>query len=193
MKKYLILIILLVASLSYAEPRVRPESWAKPIIGAQLDNLYSVDDGVFRSEQPHEKNVADLRLLGIREILNLREFHSDQDDITDADFVLHRIRINTGNITEDQVIEALRIIRNRKAPILVHCWHGSDRTGTVIAAYRIVFNGWSKAQAIDEMTNGNFGYHAKIYPGLITFIENLDIDRIKQVLESQADADKANL
>lgn len=45
-----------------------------------------------------------------------------------------------------------------------------------------IFNGWSKSQAIDEMTNGDYGYHAKIYPDLIQFIENLDVERIKSEL-----------
>lgn len=182
MYKYIVILILLIASSSYAEPRIRPESWAKPIIGTQLKNIYYVDKGVFRSEQPHEKDTKDLKALGIREILSLREFHSDRDDITDENFVLHRIKINTADITEEQIIDALRIIKNRKGPILIHCWHGSDRTGTTIAAYRIIFNNWSKAQALDEMTNGDYGYHARIYPGLVDFIENLNIDRIKKSL-----------
>jgi len=44
-----------------------------------------------------------------------------------------------GSITSDQVIAALRIITLSKYPVLVPCWHGSDRTGTVSAMYRTVF------------------------------------------------------
>ena len=121
-------------------------------------------------------------LLGIKEVLNLRDWHSDKDDISDKNFLLHRIKINTGNITEEQVIEALQIIKNRKGPILIHCWHGSDRTGVIIASYRIIFNNWSKSQALDEMTNGGYGYHATIYPELVTLVENLDINKIKHAL-----------
>lgn len=43
--------------------------------------------------------------------------------------------------------------------MVVHCWHGSDRTGAVIAAYRIVQQGWSQHDAIDEMINGGYGFH----------------------------------
>ncbi len=182
MNKYIVTLILLVTSTCFAEPRLRPEVWAKPIIGTELDNLYSVDEGVFRSEQPHEKDMKDLMSLGIKEILSLREFHGDKDDITDDHFTLHRIKIDTGDITEEQVIKALRIIKDRKGPILIHCWHGSDRTGTTIAAYRIIFNNWSKEQAIDEMANGGFGYHARVYPELVRFVENLDVDHVKKAL-----------
>ena len=81
MTKHIVILILLIASTCYAEPRVRPESWAKPIIGTELQDIYYVDKGVFRSEQPHEDDIKDLMSLGIKEILSLREFHSDKDDI----------------------------------------------------------------------------------------------------------------
>ncbi|HEX7917405.1 hypothetical protein [Rudaea sp.] len=44
--------------------------------------------------------------------------------------------------------------------MLIHCWHGADRTGVVCAAYRMVVQGWSKADARAEMFDGGFGYHA---------------------------------
>ena len=44
-------------------------------------------------------------------------------------------------------------------PFFVHCQHGSDRTGVCIAAYRIVVQGWTKQDAIREMTGGNYGFH----------------------------------
>lgn len=173
---------MLVSVVVYAEPRVRPDTWGAPVIGTDFDNMYFVDKGIFRSEQPESENVTDLKSLGIKEVLNLREFHSDKDDIKDHSIVLHRIKMNSGAVTEEQLVNALRIIKNRKGPILIHCWHGSDRTGVTIAAYRIVFNNWSKSQALDEMNNGGYGYHSNIYPGLVTLIENLNIMKIRKAL-----------
>jgi len=88
------------------------------------------------------------------------------------------LKFATGSITQDQLIEALAIIRDAKGPLLVHCWHGSDRTGAVIAAYRIVFQNWTKEQALDELKNGGFGYHAKIYPNIVDLINGLDVKTI---------------
>lgn len=183
MNKYCLLFLLIIPAICYGNPRLRPDTWGKPIIGTHLQNLYKVDKGVYRSAQPKTEDINNLKLLDIKEVLNLREFHSDKDDITDTNFKLHRIKINAGNITEEQIITALQIIKNRKGPILIHCWHGSDRTGVTIAAYRILFNNWSKSQALDEMSNGDYGYHAKIYPGLIDLVENLDIDTIRKALK----------
>ena len=184
MTKYILLFFLLISSTCYAEPRIRPETWGKPIIGTNLENIYLVGKGIYRSEQPKRRDINNLQLLGIKEVLNLRELHSDKDDITDTNFVLHRVKMHTSNITEDQIITSLRTIKNKKGPILIHCWHGSDRTGVTIAAYRIIFNNWSKSQALDEMVNGGYGYHSKIYPELITLVENLDIKKIKHALNT---------
>lgn len=78
------------------------------------------------------------------------------------------------------VIRFLKIVKNSKrTPVLVHCQHGSDRTGTMCAIYRIVFQGWSKEKAIQEMTQGNYGFH-KIWVNLPKWIEALDIKQIKK-------------
>jgi tyrosine-protein phosphatase SIW14 len=184
MTRYLIILLLLISASADAEPRLRPDNWGKPIIGTGLDNLYQVDKGVYRSEQPDDDDIENLVALGIQEVLNLREYHSDKGEIGNDKFVLHRIKMQTGAITQEQIIQAMQVINNRKGPILIHCWHGSDRTGVTIAAYRIIFNHWSKAQAIDELKNGGYGYHGTIYPELLTLIENLDIEKIKQALIS---------
>lgn len=182
MNKYLLLVLLVVSGAVSADPRIRPANWGDSVIETKLDNLYLVDKGIYRSEQPEHENVNNLKSLGIKEVLNLREYHSDEDDLENANFIFHRIKMNTGNISEKQLIAALQIMKNRKGPILIHCWHGSDRTGVTIATYRIVFNNWSKAQAIDEMVNGGYGYHSNIYPELVSLLQNLNIPKIKKEL-----------
>ena len=52
------------------------------------------------------------------------------------------------------------------------------------AAYRVVIDGWTKKQAIDEMTSGGFGFHA-IWFNLPQLIENLDVEKIKAKLEPE--------
>jgi len=46
------------------------------------------------------------------------------------------------------------------------------------AAYRIVVQNWTKPQAIEEMTDGGFGYHA-IWKNLVSIIENMDVEKIR--------------
>lgn len=171
------------SALCLGEPRVRPTEWASPVIGTSLENLYQVDNGVYRSEQPDETAFKVLANYGVGEVLSLREYHSDESLAADTALQLHRIKVATGSITQEQLVEALGIIKHRKAPILVHCWHGSDRTGAVIAAYRVVINGWSKAKALDELEHGGFGYHAAFYPNIVQLIESLDVTKMRQALD----------
>ena len=110
---------------------------------------------------------------------NLRNRHSDDDEAAETKIKLHRLKMKAHSVNEEQLIKALRIIRNRKGPIVFHCHHGSDRTGAVCAMYRIVFQGVSKQKAIQEMTEGGFGFH-RIYKNIIRTIEKADIERIKR-------------
>ncbi len=125
-----------------------------------LNNFHQVDTGVFRSEQPDQLDFVNLEGFGITEVLNLRRWHSDEKEAKNTNLTLHRVPMRAENIKESDVIQALKIIQNRKGNLLIHCKHGSDRTGLIVAMYRIVFQGYTKEQAIKEMTEGNFGFHS---------------------------------
>jgi hypothetical protein len=45
--------------------------------------------------------------------------------------------------------------------------------------YRIAIEGWSKEDAIAEMTQGGFGFHA-IWRGLVDYVRKLDVERLKR-------------
>jgi len=151
------------------------------LLQSKLENLFRIDDGVYRSEQPSKKDFKALEAFGIDEVLNLRRYHSDNKEAESTTIKLHRIKTHAHSISEKQVTEALRIIKDREGPILIHCRHGSDRTGAVLAMYRIVFQGYSKEDAIKEMKEGGFGFH-KIYRNIVRMIEKADIDQIRNEL-----------
>jgi protein tyrosine/serine phosphatase len=143
--------------------------------------MYRVDEGIYRSEQPDRKQFHALEKYGITEILNLRYWHSDNKYAKGAGLTLHRVKMNAHDANDFDVVAALRIIKNRKGPVLIHCHHGSDRTGLIVAMYKIVFRNETKAKAIDEMANGGFGFHA-IYDNIIRYINNVNVDSIKKQL-----------
>ena len=167
------------------EQQARPETWAKPATSEHLKNFYQLDDKVYRSAQPDKKGFQELERLGIRNVLSFRDHHSD-DDARGTRLKLFRIKMEAGEIRDDQVIEALRIIRNAKGPVLIHCWHGSDRTGLVSAMYRIVFQDWSKDDAIDELTKGGYGYHS-VYKNIPEYIKKADVEKMRLVVLADDD------
>lgn len=158
--------------------KVKRAKAERQIIG-KLKNVYKIDEGIYRSEQPGVNDFIALEEMGLVEVLNLRRFRNDNKKAGKTDLKLHHISMKAGDIEEKEVIKALRIINERKGPILIHCWHGSDRTGMLMAMYRIIFQNWSKDEAIHEMTNGNFGFHS-IYGNIIDFVRDADIAKIKK-------------
>jgi len=176
MKKYIVLFLILLSINIYCEEKSK--EWAKPIELKEVPNLHKVSDNLFRSGQITEEGVDGLKKLGIKTVINLRTFHSDRDILQNSGINYMHIYEQAWNIEEKDVIDFLKIVNNKDNwPILVHCFHGADRTGTMSAIYRIIYDKWTKEEAIDEMVNGGFGFHS-IFSNLITFIKKLDIDKI---------------
>ena len=161
--------------------QTRPERWAKPVSATHIENFYQIDDEFFRSGNPSGEAFVELESLEIMEVINLQTYHSDDDEAEGSKVTLHRVKMNAHKITEEDVVEVLRLIKNRKGKILVHCKHGSDRTGLIVAMYRIVFQDWTKEDATDELINGGYGHH-RIFRNIPKFINKADIPRIKEAI-----------
>ncbi len=161
----------------------RPADWARPVASEHLKNFYQVDAHLYRSAQPDAAGMAELYAQGIRQVVSLRQFHTDEDEARGVGLALHRIPMNAGEIHDAQVIAALRAIRDADGPVLLHCWHGSDRTGTVVALYRMLFQGWERQAAIDEMVNGGYGYHA-LYANIVRYLQQVDLEALSRSLAS---------
>ena len=158
----------------------RPASWARRIELAGAPNLHKVSDTVYRSGQPTAAGMRNLQAMGIRTIVNLRSFHSDRDEIGTATLVYERIYMKAWHPEVEEIIRFLRIVTDpKRAPVLVHCEHGADRTGTMCAVYRICVQGWTKEEAIKEMKQGGYGFHS-VWIELAPWIRGLDIDKIRK-------------
>ena len=117
---------------------------------------------------------------GIKYNLNLRQFHDDEDELSDTPIKTYHIPINTSEMSYEQLVKSVSYLLKRDGKTLVHCLHGSDRTGTVIARYRIGVEGWSKKKAIDEFVNGGFGFHSFWFPNLPKLLNSLDVEQFKK-------------
>ena len=174
--------VFMLAWVAGADPLIanRPNTWAQRVNLAGVPNLYRVSEALYRGDQPSLLGMQNLKKLGVRTILNLRSFHSDRDEIGETGLAYEHIYMKAWHPEEEDVVSFLKIVTDpKRAPVLVHCQHGADRTGTVIAVYRIAVQGWSKAEAIREMTQGGFGVH-QTWSNLPRWIERLNIDDIKR-------------
>lgn len=172
--------LLLSGSISADKP-YRPKAWAQRVPSATLQNLYKVDDDIYRSEQPTRRGFEEIRDKGIRTIIDLRFGHSDAALIEGLDLVLIHVGMTAWDFSEDDIVRALKAIESAPKPVLVHCQYGSDRTGVVMAMYRIVYLNWPKEEALAEMKEGGFGFHW-IYLNIPSFIKRVDVARIRKRL-----------
>ncbi len=157
----------------------RLAAWAQQVNTAGLSNLYKVDEHVFRSEQPNHKEMLGLKTMGVSTILNLRHVRNDDHKARRIKLKLEHVRINTWKISYDELVSATAILMKTHEPILVHCLHGSDRTGAVIAGYRIIKFNWTKEEAIKEMIEGGYGFHEKTFPNIVRLLTSMNVEKFK--------------
>lgn len=158
----------------------RNTNWAARVQQAGLPNLHRISTNLYRCAQPTAAGLNAAEKLGIKTVISLRAFHSDKDEVESTKLKTERIRFNTWHPEEEDVLRFLKIVtRTNDGPYLVHCLHGADRTGTMIAIYRMTIQGWSKDDAIREMTQGDFGYHT-MWTNLIRYLNALDVEALRK-------------
>lgn len=165
----------------------RPLTWAIQMKSTcNVPNFYKINDNLYRSAQPTKVGMAQLKeTVGIKTIINLRALHSDSDEIGLTGLLNERLHVKAWHIEDEDVIKVMRDLSNIKnGPFLIHCLHGSDRTGVMCAMYRILYQEWTKEEAIDEMVNGGYGFHP-LWGNIIKYIQEADIKKLKEAIPVQ--------
>lgn len=117
-----------------------------------LGNFHQIDPGFYRSAQPYGDGFARLKKLGVKTILDLKEDPSaERRDARAVGIKVESVpMIGIVTPTFEQVDRALDVIASAEKPLLVHCEHGQDRTGFVVAAYRVTVQHASIESAVKE-------------------------------------------
>ncbi len=158
----------------------RLSKWAMPMNMNGVPNLHKVSETLYRSAQPSKEGMSNLKAHGIKTIINLRSFNSDRKEIENTGLDYEHIYMKAWHPEIKEAVRFLQIVTDpRRAPVLVHCQHGADRTGIMCAIYRVAVQGWKKEEAISEMKEGGFGFHG-IWKNLPKWFEKLDIESIKK-------------
>lgn len=145
----------------------------------KLINFHQVDSFLYRSEQPQKNDFLEIEKHGIQTVINLRNQFNDNKEIRGTKIKLIDVPINSWKINYENLVVVLKIISQSNKPVLVHCLHGADRTGCVVACYRMVFNNWSKDEAINEFLQPQFGYHDGWFPKMRKLLEVVDPKQLK--------------
>lgn len=155
---------------------------------ADLPNFQQVTSTLYRGGQPTHEGMVRLHDMGVKTILNVRGGDTDRDLLLGLGFVyLHR-PMSAFSPSDEDVAWFLRIATDPdRAPVFLHCHHGSDRTGYLIAMHRVVVEGWDRQRAIDEMTADGNGFHG-LYQGLIRYVRDADVERLRGEVGLTSDA-----
>ncbi|KVO69360.1 protein-tyrosine-phosphatase [Burkholderia ubonensis] len=164
----------------------RPLQWAQSVPDARVDNLHRITPSLYRSALLSREDVPELQKLGIRKVISFRAFHSDERILAGTQITMQRIPINTWYIRDEDMVAALRALRDadRDGPVLIHCQHGADRTGLVSALYRMVYQGWTREQALDELQHGGYGFHA-IWQNITYYLKHVDVERLRRQVDER--------
>lgn len=135
-----------------------------------LPNFHEVNEGVYRGAQPRAEGWNSLAKLGIRTVIDLRpeREHSckaEQHAVESAGMHYISVPLNGFHAPSDaQISKVLALLDDSPGPVFLHCRRGADRTGTVMACYRIRHDGWGNLRALREavsygMSWTEFGMH----------------------------------
>jgi protein tyrosine/serine phosphatase len=123
-----------------------------------LENVGRVTPDIFRGSQPAKNGYDTLRKMGIRTVINLRTSMSEKKQVEAAGMRSIEIPLGTFNNGEREKVDRVVALLADPAirPVFVHCRQGRDRTGIVVAAYRMKVQGWPLAAAEAEMDSFEF-------------------------------------
>jgi len=161
-------------------PGERPATWATPIEKRGLPNLHQVAPGLYRGAQPTAAGMTRLKEMGMKTVINLRAAHSDDRKLKDTGLEYERFYMKPWHSEDEDVVRFLQLVTStNRLPVFVHCQHGADRTGMMCAMYRVTVQGWTRQEAIREMTRGGYGFHAE-WKNLIRYVEDADVAKIRR-------------
>ncbi len=137
---------------------------------AAIPRFSQVGDGVYRGGRPNADDAPQLRAVGVVAILDLEGgfFGAETDAAREerrwaeaAGFKFYLVPMHPLRApTPARIDETLAIMTDAaNRPVFVHCTRGTDRTGVVVAAYRVAAEGWTPEEAYEEMLRLGFHRH----------------------------------
>ncbi len=136
------------------------------VADADICNFHQVDEILYRGGRPRRSAYPKLVELGVRTIISLEETASAEqeeaaiDELNSKlsaeqkiDFISFPItprETEQTGVPHERMVQLFEQIRNSRHPIFIHCYHGKDRTGAVVALYRMRTHEKTFKEAYDE-------------------------------------------
>lgn len=130
----------------------------RPLAARQpLRHFFQVDHDLYRGAQPTAEGFRELKVLGVKTVISLRALRPSEQRETEREIEALGMRWISlpmrmyWRATPEQIREFLTVATNpANQPVFIHCEQGEDRTGSMVAIYRIVKDGWAPERAYHE-------------------------------------------
>jgi uncharacterized protein (TIGR01244 family) len=130
----------------------------------ELPNFHKVNDRLFRGAQPGKAGLQKLAQLGIKTVINLRDdderARAEEREAKALGLQYFNVPLSRQFRPRDELVERVMSLINapQNQPVFVHCKRGADRTGTIVAIYRIDHDGWNGDEAAKEAGRYGMGF-----------------------------------
>lgn len=121
-----------------------------------VGNFHQVDEHVYRGAQPSNDGFKNLAKLGVKIVVDLREAGDrarEEEKLVSSEGMRY-VGIPMNGLhapAATDVAKALDLLEGSSSgAVFVHCRRGADRTGSVIACYRVEHDHWKNDQALKE-------------------------------------------
>jgi rhodanese/phosphatase family protein len=123
-----------------------------------IPEFAEVTPTLYRGAQPRKHGFEALAKMGIQIVVDLRgNRKGERKEVTRLGMQYVPLHWECSFPKDRVFAEFLSLIqKNPGKKIFVHCRVGDDRTGMMIAAYRMAYEGWSAKQAMEEMKKYGF-------------------------------------
>lgn len=128
---------------------------------ANIPNFVKVESGLYRGGRPSYSDLTYLARKGVKTILSLEiksTVKSERSKVLGLGMRFYSIPMSVYYAPRDREMDRIVDILSDPTlrPIFIHCQHGQDRTGLAMGIYRVEVDGWSAAEAYDEMLELDF-------------------------------------
>ena len=174
----------------FLAPMTFHPAWASDAIVRGVPNFHQVNEHVYRGGQPSDEGWTGLAQLGVKTVIDLR-LEDEHPTNLEAQAVqaagMRYVNIPMHGVvapSDEQMARALALL-DSASPVFVHCKRGADRTGAVIACYRMAHDRWDSQRALIEGKSHGMSW---LQFGIKNYVMNFQapVERVATAPELQA-------